>query len=92
MLIMRINRSNQMSSVYKMKKKYKSYATVASTPSKDTVTFSETAKDVQMATKLVKKMPDVRIDKVDALKNQIEAGKYNVTANQIADKLLGGYH
>lgn len=55
----------------------------------DSVSFSTFAKEMKLATKAVKEAPEVRMDKVNQIKAQIEAGQYNVTANQIAEKILG---
>jgi negative regulator of flagellin synthesis FlgM len=33
-------------------------------------------------------MPDVRADKVEALKNSIASGSYNVKGNDVAGKLI----
>lgn len=58
---------------------------------KDTVNLSSEARDFNVATSVLSKIPDVRMDKVNKIKAQIENGTYNVTASDIADKLINEY-
>lgn len=58
------------------------------TSSKDEVALSETAKDFQAIYKALIDVPDVREDKVKAIKESMENGTYKVTATQVADKIL----
>lgn len=53
-----------------------------------TVEVSDRAQEVRRVTKLVNELPDVRADRVQALKQQIEAGTYNVSGEQIADLIV----
>ncbi|MBW2632083.1 MAG: flagellar biosynthesis anti-sigma factor FlgM [Deltaproteobacteria bacterium] len=55
----------------------------------DKVSLSSTARDIQQAEKTIEKLPDVREEKVRELKDQIEAGKYDVNGEKIAGKMLG---
>ncbi|MBN2221437.1 MAG: flagellar biosynthesis anti-sigma factor FlgM [Vallitaleaceae bacterium] len=87
--MMRINGMNNVGNVYKPNKANKAYGNSAVATSKDEVTFSSFAMELAGAKKEVDKVPDVRMDKVNDIKAQIEAGKYNIAASQIADKLLG---
>ena len=86
--IMRISGVNNVDPVYKAKKANKIYNAHGTQSSKDVVTLSTFAKDLAVAKKEVKQAPDVRMDRVKQLKAQIEAGEYNVSASQIADKML----
>jgi len=52
------------------------------------VSLSSIAKDIQHAEKAIEKLPDVREDKVQKLKDQIETGKYNVSGEKIAEKMM----
>lgn len=85
---MRINGINGVNNVYKTKKANKMYGANAPTTSKDEVTFSSVAKELQVASKEVAKTPDVRMEKVNDIKARMDAGTYNVSASMIADKLL----
>ena len=54
----------------------------------DMVTLSSRAKDFAIAKKALAGEPDIREDKVRDLKEQIEAGTYNVTGRDVAEKLF----
>lgn len=53
------------------------------------VDLSTQAKDIQQAKNALSKVSDVREEKVRELKNQIENGKYNVSGEEIAGKMVG---
>jgi negative regulator of flagellin synthesis FlgM len=52
------------------------------------VDTSSTAQDVQRITQLIKSLPDVREDRVQALKAQVENGTYHVSSEDIADLII----
>ena len=54
----------------------------------DTVVLSDMAKTVQDAQTQLESIPDVREEKVAALKEQIENGTYEIDAEKLADKML----
>ncbi len=54
----------------------------------DAVTISERGKDVSEMTRTLKDMPDVRADKVAELKERIANGTYNISAKDIAAKIV----
>jgi negative regulator of flagellin synthesis FlgM len=53
------------------------------------VNLSTTAKDVQNLKNAISKLPDVREEKVQALKDQVEKGTYRVDADKVAEKMVG---
>lgn len=55
---------------------------------KDEVILSSRAAEVQMLRKLANDVPDVRQEKIDAIKKQIEAGTYNVSARSVAESII----
>lgn len=59
-----------------------------STKGKDVLDISSTAKEYQIAQKAISQIPDIRMDKVQEIKNKIESNTYNIDANQIADKIV----
>lgn len=61
---------------------------VNKTAGKDEVALSDTAKDFQTIYKALTEVPDVREDKVQAIKQQMASGTYNVKASEVADKIL----
>ena len=52
------------------------------------VNLSEVSKGAQKAAEIVRETPDVRLEKVQALKEKIEAGEYEVDSRKVADKML----
>ena len=54
----------------------------------DEVTLSDTARQMAAAQDAVKAAPDVRQDKVDAIKQQIDSGTYQVSARVLARKMV----
>lgn len=54
----------------------------------DRVDLSAGTQDVQKAQALLQQVPDVRADKVQALREKIDNGEYVVDPHQIADKML----
>lgn len=55
---------------------------------KDELQLSDKAKEYQIAMKAFKKLPEVREDLVNTLKDEINQGKYNVSGKEIADKII----
>ncbi len=53
------------------------------------VDLSTTARDVQQIKSALAKLPEIREEKVQELKKQVEAGTYNVSGDKIADKMVG---
>lgn len=61
---------------------------VAAKPS-EKVDLSTMARDIQKAKVEVSKLPDVREEKVQEIKAQVDKGTYNVSGEQIANKMVG---
>lgn len=57
----------------------------------DMVSISSTGKDVQSAQSVVKAAPDVRMELVNSIKSRINAGTYDVSAEDFANKLIGKF-
>ena len=54
----------------------------------DRVELSASSLDVQKMKDIIQETPEVRMDKVQALKAQIEQGEYQVDPYRVADKML----
>lgn len=67
----------------------KSVGAAASAPTTEKVDLSAKAKEIRQIKKILEEIPDVREEKVQALKRQIANGSYQVDAGKIADKLVG---
>ncbi len=61
----------------------------AAVKSEEKVDLSARAKEIQQAKVEVSKSPDVREEKVQEIKTQVEKGTYNVSGEQIANKMVG---
>ncbi|MGI6143948.1 MAG: flagellar biosynthesis anti-sigma factor FlgM [bacterium] len=54
----------------------------------DRLSLSEQAREIKRVKEMARRAPDVRTEKVEEVKRQIEAGTYNVSGEEIAAKLL----
>lgn len=61
---------------------------VGGVSSKDQVSVSSAAKEIGRLQMEVSKMPDIRTDKVNQIKNAIDSGTYNVKGESVAGKIL----
>jgi negative regulator of flagellin synthesis FlgM len=59
-------------------------------PASDSVEISDLARELAKARQAVDAAPDVRADKVAAIKKRIEDGTYSVSPELLARKLLEG--
>lgn len=55
---------------------------------KDKVQLSDKAKEFQVAMNALKEVPDIRKDKVEEIKKQIETGTYRVDSGKIVEKIF----
>ena len=60
----------------------------ASVKPEEKVDLSTKAKDIQQAKNALTQLPDVREEKVQEVKTQLEKGTYNIDAGKIADKMV----
>ena len=56
----------------------------------DRIELSSEAKDFQLALKALSQVPEIREAKVEDIKNRIRTGEYNVSAEEVADKIIDG--
>ena len=63
-------------------------ATTYAATSADSVELSGTASAVSAARQVISSTPDIRTDKVAALRQQVQNGTYHVSALDIAKKML----
>ena len=59
---------------------------------KDKDKSSPRAVEVRRYTKMAKDLPDVRQEKVEAIKKQIESGKYRIPAEEVARSIIDLQH
>lgn len=55
---------------------------------KDKLGLSEKAKDYKLAMDKINELPEIRQEKVDKLKKEIDAGTYQVDGRKIAKKMI----
>lgn len=84
---MRIDAFNKVSQLYQQSKTSKVSKTNA-VSKKDRVEISQMGKDYQIAKQAVAQASDIREDKVNDLKQRIASGTYNVSAEDLADKMI----
>ncbi len=59
-------------------------------PAEDKLDLSQKGKEFQIALKAYKELPDIRQDKVEALKEKIQNKSYSVSGKEVLDKILEG--
>ena len=57
-------------------------------PAEDKIILSERAKEVYRFTKMSESLPDVREDKISAIKSRIASGEYKVDSKKVAGKII----
>ncbi|MBO4511065.1 MAG: flagellar biosynthesis anti-sigma factor FlgM [Lachnospiraceae bacterium] len=86
---MRIDSMNQVSQVYRMNRP-KKINTAYQASFNDSVEISQLGKDIQIAKKAIGATPDIREDKVAAMKAAFASG-YSVSDSDLADKLVESF-
>lgn len=87
---MRIDAINKVSQLYQVAKPKKTTGT-DSTDTKEKYEVSRFGQDYQTAKAAVKASDDIREDKVSGIKKALATGTYNVSAQEIADKMVSKY-
>lgn len=54
----------------------------------DQINVSDRASSIQQMVDKISSIPDVRQDRINALRQQIQTGSYNPSSNKIADAIL----
>lgn len=85
---MRIDAYNAVSQIYKTSSYSKNNKVVTNKKENDKYEISDTAKLYQVAKSAVASTSDVRMDMVNDVKARIQAGTYNISSEDVADKIL----
>lgn len=88
---MKINQVSQIAEIYGATSSRKAANKEIKTDKKDKLEISETARYFQIALKAAKDSPDIRSEKVDRIKAEIEAGTYKVSAEDVAKKMMASF-
>src|SRR5512139_986330 len=59
-------------------------------PAPDRLELSLRGREISHLNDLIQSTPDVREDRVEKVRQELETGTYNVKAEKIAEKILGG--
>ena len=89
---MRIDAYNQIAQVYKTTSAAKLQKTENKKHGRDEVQISSFGRDYQIAKQAVAEAADIREDKVAQVKSRIAAGDYDVSADELAEKLAAKYN
>jgi len=57
-------------------------------PAEDKVDLSSQSKEMNKISEALAAAPDVRAEKVEALKKQVESGQYQVNSDAVAEKMI----
>ncbi|RKI30839.1 flagellar biosynthesis anti-sigma factor FlgM [bacterium 1xD8-6] len=87
---MRVDAINHVSQLYKPANAKKTDR-AGEVGKKDAYEISQSAKDYQVAKKAVAEADDIREDKVAELKEALASGAYNVSSQEIAEKIVSSY-
>ena len=87
---MRVDAYNKIAQLYQTNAT-KKMTQVASTSGTDQVELSRIGKDYQVAKQAVAKAVDIRMDKVNDISKRMEAGTYNISAEEVANKIMDSY-
>lgn len=84
---MRINKMGNVFKVYNENSGLKKVKDT-STKDKDQVKLSEQAIEFQHALKKVKEVEEIRTEKVENIKKQVQTGTYKIDGKKIAEKII----
>ncbi len=87
---MRVDAINHVSQLYKPASTKKTDK-AGEVGKKDAYEISQSAKDYQVAKKAVTEASDIREDKVADLKEALASGTYNVSSQEIAEKIVSSF-
>lgn len=87
---MKINNLLQMNQVSKAYQKQvdKTEKTEPAAMARDKIEISTEARDFQIAMKAFKELPDVRQEKIEELRSQVQSGQYKPSAEAVVDKIM----
>ena len=87
---MRIDAFNKVSQLYQTNS-VKNTAKTRNSSFSDKLEISQLGKDYQVAKQIVAQTADIREDKVNEIKQRMEAGTYEISNEELAEKLVEAY-
>lgn len=88
---MRIDAYAQVQQLYSSKKTERTVKD-AKTGFRDQLQISSKGKDIQIAKQALAQSPDIREEKVAALKEAVRSGNYEVSGESFAQRVIEKYH
>jgi negative regulator of flagellin synthesis FlgM len=87
-----INAVNRAIGIYSKSNSVKPGKKSEAVKKQDKLEISASGKDYQFAIDQLKKLPETREEKVEAIKKRVDSGSYEVNAKAIADKIYKSSH
>lgn len=87
---MRIDAYNKVSQLYNSSSVKKATKPSGSSFS-DKLEISQKGNEYRVAKQIVTQTPDVREDKINDIKKQMESGAYNISMAEVADRVVNRY-
>ncbi len=88
---MRIDAYNKIAQLYQTNT-IKKISPVSGVSATDKVEISRVGRDYQVAKAAVQNASDIRTDKVNDIKKRMETGTYNISANEVANKIVDSFY
>lgn len=88
---MRIDAYNAVNAVYNSTKPVKKVNSEKKAGKDDTLEISQFGKELHVAKKAISETEDIRIDKVEAIKKQMQEGTYYISDEALAEKILDNF-
>lgn len=89
---MRINKTDNVFQIYNKNQGLNKVKVDKVSKDTDHLKISDEAMDFQYALQKLKDVDDIRIEKLETIKAQIQAGTYEIDSNKIAEKMLESIH
>ncbi len=68
----------------------KSIQNTGDVPKSDAVVnLSQASKEIQLAQKVIQETPDIRVEKVEDIKTQVDNNTYKIDYDKVAEKVVG---
>jgi negative regulator of flagellin synthesis FlgM len=93
---MEINNSNPLIGLHKNVQRFDASQRAeqsqrnGASPASDRLELSVRSREMSHLQELIQSAPDVRDSKIEQIRGEIERGTYNVKAEKIAEKIIGG--
>ena len=88
MFFMRINKTDNIFQIYNKNQGVKKVKTDKVSKDADQLKISEEAIDFQFALQKLQDVEDLRMEKVERIKAEIQSGRYEISGRKIAEKMV----